>query len=211
MIKDDVFTPIANFSEGLFIDYKWFDAHEIEPRFPFGFGLSYSSFEYSAATVESTPKADDDYVQLTNEKLDREGSLYDLLYTVGVTVQNTGDMDAAEVAQMVRFPLLLRSSTARLLAPPLTSRFLSPKFLICPSQYMTWPSSVTDQPIRNLRGFCKEKYAAGESQTLTFPVRAKDLAVWDVDRQTWTIPSGKYTFAVGRNSRDLPVKATITV
>ena len=76
---------------------------------------------------------------------------------------------------------------------------------------MTWPSSVTDQPVRNLRGFCKEKYAAGESQTLTFPVRAKDLAVWDVERQTWTIPSGEYTFSVGRDSRDLPVKATITV
>jgi beta-glucosidase len=102
VVTEDVFTPNANFSEGLFIDYKWFDAQDIEPRFPFGFGLSYSSFEYSAATVESTPAADADYVQLTNEKLDREGSLYDLLYTVGVTVKNTGDMDAAEVAQMVR-------------------------------------------------------------------------------------------------------------
>jgi len=104
VVTEDVFTPNANFSEGLFIDYKWFDAQDIEPRFPFGFGLSYSSFEYSAATVESTPAADADYVQLTNEKLDRDGSLYDLLYTVGVTVKNTGDMDAAEVAQMVRPP-----------------------------------------------------------------------------------------------------------
>lgn len=34
---------------------------------------------------------------------------------------------------------------------------------------MTFPSSVTDQPIRNLRGFDKAKFEAGQSQTLTFP------------------------------------------
>ena len=34
--------PVANFTEGVFIDYKHFDAQEIEPLFEFGFGKSYS-------------------------------------------------------------------------------------------------------------------------------------------------------------------------
>jgi len=37
----------TTYSEGVQVGYRWFDAQAIEPLFPFGFGLTYTSFEYS--------------------------------------------------------------------------------------------------------------------------------------------------------------------
>ncbi|SPO03723.1 related to beta-glucosidase [Cephalotrichum gorgonifer] len=44
--------PQGDFDDGIFIDYRWFDSQDDEPIFEFGFGLSYTTFEFSDIRVE---------------------------------------------------------------------------------------------------------------------------------------------------------------
>lgn len=69
----------VRYGEGLFVGYRWYDARRMEVAYPFGHGLSYTSFAYGEATV--TGAADGDLV-------------------VRVTVTNTGDRAGREVVQV---------------------------------------------------------------------------------------------------------------
>jgi beta-glucosidase len=42
------------YKEGVFVGYRWYDAHKLAPAFPFGFGLSYTRFAYRRLTLSRT-------------------------------------------------------------------------------------------------------------------------------------------------------------
>jgi len=70
------------YKEGLLVGYRWFDTKNIEPLFPFGFGLSYTTFEYS------------------NLKLTTGGDTNAPLVTAEFDIANTGSRAGAEVAEL---------------------------------------------------------------------------------------------------------------
>ena len=64
----------CNYTEGIFVGYRWYDKRRIPVNFPFGYGLSYTSFSY--------------------DRIERDGD------KIKVTVKNIGDREGKETAQL---------------------------------------------------------------------------------------------------------------
>ncbi len=120
--------------------YRYFEG---KPLYPFGFGLSYTTFSYSGLTLpKSAIKAGDPL-------------------TAKVTVTNTGKREGDEVAQI----------------------------------YLSFPH-VAGAPLRALRGFKRVHLKAGESQTVQFDLRDRDLSMVTEAGEP-IIAEGKYSVSVG--------------
>src|SRR3954470_9718989 len=78
-VNDSKGVPRAAYSEGLKVGYRWYDSQGLEPLFPFGFGLSYTTFKISAVHVKAGKNT---------------------RATVTAKVTNTGDRAGAEVPQL---------------------------------------------------------------------------------------------------------------
>ncbi|KDQ19728.1 glycoside hydrolase family 3 protein [Botryobasidium botryosum FD-172 SS1] len=90
-----------NYTEGLNIDYRWFDVKNITPRFAFGFGLSYTTFAYSNLKV--TPGASGG-----NPPSGPGSSLDPWLHTpwatITFTLANSGSVAGTEIPQLYVSP-----------------------------------------------------------------------------------------------------------
>lgn len=99
----DVPHPQINFTEGLFVDYRHFDAQKTEPRFEFGFGLSYTQFHYAALHVEFLGEYGPDWNHKWGHHTAPHGLpswLFEDAVRVSFTVRNTGAKDGHEVPQV---------------------------------------------------------------------------------------------------------------
>lgn len=72
----------VKYNEGIFVGYRWVDKQKIKPLFPFGYGLSYTTFEYGKVTADKKQISNGDQI------------------TFSVKVKNTGNHDGAEVVQL---------------------------------------------------------------------------------------------------------------
>jgi beta-glucosidase len=144
--------PTAQYLEGMQFGYMWYLSHpDLVPLFPFGHGLSYTSFTYSSLSVAGTVAHD--------------GSAS---ATVSFVVSNSGSVAGAEVAQM----------------------------------YLEYPQAA-GQPSRLLRGFEKVFLGPGESSTVSLPVTADAISIFDLVSDSYVTLPGSYAVFVGSSSVDI--------
>ena len=72
----------VTYTEGLLVGYRWFDTKNVAPLYPFGYGLSYTTFEFANAKADKKEYSTDDTINVT------------------VEVKNTGKADGKEVVQL---------------------------------------------------------------------------------------------------------------
>lgn len=172
---DDGKSQTVTYSENLHIGYRWYDANisgrctpvkAVNPcvAFPFGHGLSYTSFS------------------IEKPRLVHDGAAYQ----VTAKVTNTGHRKGSQVVQV----------------------------------YVSLPPSASSagaaQPPRRLVGFKKIELAAGVSGEVSISIDPAasnhPLSIWNVSKNTWEIPQGKYMFWVGKSSspKDLASAGSFT-
>ena len=75
------------YKEDILVGYRWYDTKKIKPMFPFGYGMSYTTFEYGKPVISA-------------KTMNQDGTL-----TVSVKVKNTGKADGKETVQLVLRPV----------------------------------------------------------------------------------------------------------
>jgi len=170
------------YTEGLEIDYRHFDAKNIAPRFEFGFGLSYTTFNYTGlqitkiATASSQEEKDWEAGKSTPI---REGSttaawLQRPAFNVAFTVKNTGSLYGGDIPQV----------------------------------YLNFPASAGEPP-SVLRGFTYVEVVPGQSAKVGITLSRYDVSIWDTVAQGWRRPSGTIGVAVGKSSRNSILKGEL--
>lgn len=92
--------PQANFTEGVFIDYRHFDAANITPRYEFGFGMSYTTFAYSNLVITQNSTANTTQYPTGPIIEGGQADLWDNVVSVTASIQNTGAVNGTEVPQL---------------------------------------------------------------------------------------------------------------
>lgn len=130
--------------------------HDKTPLYPFGFGMSYTTYNYSNLKVSKQSLA-------AGEEI-----------TVSADITNTGKHAGAEIVQL----------------------------------YVHVNSSI-ECPIKQLVGFARVELEAGETKTVSIPVKHEQLSYYNETTHTFDVEQGAVDILVGASSADIRLKGQI--
>jgi beta-glucosidase len=170
---------IAKYTEGLEMGYRWYEANDVKPVFPFGYGLSYTTFEYDDLKVKKVRNEGNSKGKGNN------GSLSGI--DVSFTITNTGDIAGKEAAQVyLTLPDEAGQPTKRLV------NFEKVDLEPGESQHVTVRISQAD---------------SNHPFSYFVPEEPDNLANW-ADGE-WDTVDGKYRVHIGGSSADTPLEKDI--
>ncbi|KAF7975977.1 hypothetical protein HWV62_8124 [Athelia sp. TMB] len=173
-----------DYSEGLLVDYRWFDSRGIAPRFEFGFGLSYTTFAYANLEIHRVDRPSADPALAANWDAGgsspiAEGSstalwLHEPAYRITFEVENTGTVYGGDIPQL----------------------------------YVNFPET-SGEPPAVLKGFTHVELDPADTASVTIALSRYDLSIWNVVDQGWQKPAGTIQVTIGASSRDGRLKGTV--
>ena len=124
--------------------------------YPFGYGLSYTTFAFSNLHISNTTPTADDTIN------------------VSVDVTNTGATDGNEIVQL----------------------------------YVNTPNAdpSLERPIKRLEGFQKVFLAAGQTKTVTLPIKIADLAFFNEANKRFEVDNGAYGIQISTSCADADIR-----
>lgn len=160
----------VRYGEGLFVGYRYYDAKGIEPLFPFGHGLSYTTFSYRGMELTANQYGPGEEIAVT------------------VTVANSGDRPAQEVVQ-----LYVRDLEATLARPPKELKRFA-KVALAPGEEKQVTFTLSEEDLAfydpGREGWVTE---AGEFEVLVgrsaADIRRRARFTWTGDRPSATAPT----------------------
>jgi beta-glucosidase len=209
--------PQQDFKEGLYIDYRHFDKYEVEPRFEFGYGLSYTTFELSNIKVKEVkeksvfpaprgepsvkPPSYDDKIPDAKEALwpseIRRLNKYIYPYLDSVDDIKKDPYPYPDGYDVVQPPSQAGGEEGG--NPDLWETYVTVTVdvkntgatagKVVPQLYLSYPETEldVDVPVRVLRGFEKVHLDKGETKSVKFNLTRRDLSYWDVAHQNWAM------------------------
>ncbi|KAH7196454.1 glycoside hydrolase superfamily [Fusarium flagelliforme] len=227
--------PQQDFNEGLYIDYRHFDKNGVDVRYEFGFGLSYTTFEYKDLKIDvkegvsqlpsertsgaKPPKLDDKIPDVKEglwPKNIRRLKKWIYPYIDSADDIKQGDYPYPEGYDTPQTPSAAGGEEGG--NPDLWKTVVTVSVVVTntgsvkgkavPQLYLSYPESKVDHPVRVLRGFEKVSLKKGESKKVKFELTRRDLSYWDVEEQNWRVEDGEFVIAVGDSSRDLKLTGT---
>ena len=182
----------VSYSEGVFIGYRYYDKKKMDVLFPFGYGLSYTTFEYSNlkingvncddALVHSAPFGSCPAGNIPADTACRSNApaaeiLDSDKVTVSVYITNTGKTAGKEIVEL----------------------------------YVKNYIGIENRPEKELKEFAKIFLQPGETGTVTFTLNYRSFAYYNETAKDWFVESGLYHILIGASSRDIRLAAPLQV
>ncbi|MFK3576428.1 glycoside hydrolase family 3 C-terminal domain-containing protein [Bifidobacterium thermacidophilum] len=179
----------VDYGEGVFVGYRYYDTYRKPVAYPFGFGLSYATFDVHDVRVRrlgvddaaqgAAERAAGDAAQ-GNDVARADGAAHvdgacGAVVRVDSTVTNTSDVPGAQVVEI----------------------------------YVAPGKSQVARPVHELKGFARVELAPGESKAVSITLDERAFAYWSQRFDDWHVEAGDYTVEVGTSSRDIVARIPV--
>lgn len=198
-------------SEGIFEGYRGYLESGIEPAYPFGYGLSYTDFDYSKLRVTCKSR---DWDQHKHE-LEGDGATAETLDApaAGSAAKADAEVDGRGGHPSPGHPGKDRSCKGK--PQELSLRVTNTGDVAGSDVIQAYaganPNSPVEMAERSLAGWTKIYLQPGESQRVTINLDAQSFSYWDEAADTWVLPAGNVPVYVGSSVLDTPLEAVVKI